>query len=100
MSFNASYKRYWEPSLPFQMFSSLIITSAATTATYPLEFLKTKIQVRAEGYGINQVSVHAGYNPVKVFRQLHAAGYGTASLFTGFQAGFVSRTSYLFVRNF
>ena len=49
-----------------------------------MEFMKTKIQIRAEGMGVRQKSIYAGYNPFYVQNQLYEAGYGTRSLWTGY----------------
>jgi len=97
--FHASYKRYWEPGLGQFMLVSTVTNSIATYLTYPLEMLKTKIQIRAEGIGIRQKSIYGGYNPFHVYNQLYSAGYGTSCLWTGFAAGFISRMGGLFVRN-
>jgi len=43
--------------------------------------------------------MYAGYNPFAVYNQLNAAGYTTKVLWTGFQAGFISRMGGLFIRN-
>lgn len=64
-----------------------------------MEFLKTKIQIRAEGIGIRQKSIYGGYNPFAVYSQLSQAGYTTSVLWSGFQAGYISRMGGLFVRN-
>ena len=56
----ASYKRYWEPSLPQVLMVSLPVGAAVTFITYPIgkmikwkkEFVKTRVQVRAEGIGM------------------------------------------------
>jgi len=99
MSFHASYKRYWEPSVPHLMFVSTLTNSVATLLTFPGEYMKTKIQIRAEGVGIRQKSIYGGYNPFAIHNQLYEAGHGTKSLWTGFQAGYFSRVGGLFVRN-
>jgi len=47
-----SHKRFWEPT-PSQVFvSSLSVGALATTLTYPIDVVKTRIQQRAEGIGI------------------------------------------------
>lgn len=99
MSFHASYKRYWEPSLPHLMFVSTFTNSLATFLTFPAEFMKTKIQIRAEGMGIRQKSIYGGYNPFAIHNQLYEAGHGNKVLWSGFQAGYISRVGGLFVRN-
>jgi len=73
------------------MFVSTTTNSLATFLTYPLEMLKTKIQIRAEGIGIRQKSLYGGYNPFQIQNQLYSAGYGTSALWTGFTAGFMAR---------
>jgi solute carrier family 25 oxoglutarate transporter 11 len=81
------------------MVVSTATNSLATAITYPLEMLKTKMQIRSEGIGIRQKSMYGGYNPFQIYDQLYRAGYGTSSLWTGFGAGFISRIGGLFVRN-
>jgi len=45
--------------------------------------VKTRIQQRAEGIGIRQLGHYGGYNPNKVFREIHAQGNGMRGLFQG-----------------
>ncbi len=45
--------------------------------------VKTRIQVRAEGIGIRQLGIYAGYNPNKIFREIHAQGNGMKGLYAG-----------------
>lgn len=97
--FHASYKRYYEPGLLNFMFSSTLFNGFATAVTYPMEMLKTKMQVRAEGIGIRQKSMWAGHNPFHIERELGRAGYGVKSLWTGFEAGLAARMTAVTVRN-
>jgi len=78
---NFSYKRYWEPSLGQTMFASLSVGAIASTVSYPLEFLKTRILVRGEGIGIRNISHQMGYNPWKIFREIHESGRGVMGVF-------------------
>lgn len=48
---------------------------------------------------MRQRSLEMGINMFHVFRQYQSQGYGTGHLFTGFQAAFAARMSYLFARN-
>jgi hypothetical protein len=50
--------------------------------------MKTKIQIRAEGLGVRQKSIYAGYNPLAIQNQLYEAGYGTKCLWTGYHIQF------------
>jgi len=99
ISMNQSFKRYWEPSTAEVLGSSLIVNSVATAITYPLEFVKTRIQIRSEGYGIRNYNHWGGYNPNKVFRQIHEQGRGLSGFYQGFDSHFVGRLGYLFLRN-
>jgi solute carrier family 25 (mitochondrial oxoglutarate transporter), member 11 len=56
--------------------SSISVGALATAVAYPLDFVKTRIQIRSEGIGIRNYSIQAGYNPFKVFRQIHETGGG------------------------
>jgi len=51
---NYSYKRYWEPSTTQALTASLVVAGIATSIVQPIEFVKTRVQMRAEGLGIRQ----------------------------------------------
>lgn len=96
---NYSYKRYWEPSLPQVLGYGLPIGAFATLVTQPLEFVKTRTQVRAEGVGIQTIRHYMGINPHKVFREVHQTGVGMRGFYYGLDAALLGRLGYLFVRN-
>lgn len=48
----ASYARYWEPNVLQSVGLSLLGGTIATAVTYPLDYIKTVIQFRAEGLGL------------------------------------------------
>lgn len=64
---------------------SLFAGVVSSALSHPFEFLKTKIQVYNEGIGIRQKGLEAGYNSYRLFVNLHNAGYGTSSLYTGYK---------------
>jgi len=97
---NYSYKRYWEPTTTQALTSSVIIGAIATTITYPIDVVKTRIQQRAEGIGIRQYNFAAGYNPNKVFRELHETGIGLRGIYHGIETALIGRSAYLLIRNF
>ncbi len=75
---NTSYKRYFETNLPQTMGISLLVGSLATALTYPMEFLKTRIQMRSELIGMRgHTSLFWGYNPFWEMRTIHQTGLGT-----------------------
>ena len=43
--------------------------------------------------------MYQGYNPNKVFRQMHALGGGMLSFYQGFEANLFGRLGYLAIRN-
>lgn len=96
---NYSYKRYWEPSTNQVIGLSLAINSISTALTYPIEFVKTRTQIRAEGVGNRNKNLQCGINPNKVFREIHATGNGIRGFYHGFESHLVGRLSYLFIRN-
>lgn len=96
---NYSYKRYWEPSTVQALSSSVSVGLLATALWHPLDMVKTRIQQRAEGIGIRQIGIYAGYNPNKVFREIHAQGNGMKGLYAGIDSALLSRGIYLFTRN-
>jgi len=71
----------------------------ATAMWQPLDMVKTRIQQRAEGIGIRQIGHYAGYNPNKIFREIHAQGLGMKGLYAGFDSAILARSSHLFARN-
>jgi hypothetical protein len=48
----AEYSRYYEPNLFLTVGLSLFGGALATAVTYPIDFVKTVIQFRAEGLGL------------------------------------------------
>lgn len=96
---NTSYKRYWQPSTATALTLSLGVNALATAITYPIEFVKTRIQLRSEGIGIRQRNLQAGYNPWRVFRQIHESGVGIRGFYEGFDSHLSGRLVYLLVRN-
>lgn len=48
----ASYARYWEPNIFLALGLSTVAGAVATAVTYPIDFVKTVIQYRAEGVGL------------------------------------------------
>jgi len=96
---NYSYKRYWEPSTTQVVGLSLAANAVSTAITYPLEFVKTRSQVRTEGVGLRGKNLYMGINPNKVFREIHATGQGLRGFYTGFESHFIGRLSYLLIRN-
>lgn len=48
----ATYARYWEPNILVSLGLSTVAGAVATAVTYPLDYLKTVIQYRAEGLGL------------------------------------------------
>ncbi|CAD8074321.1 unnamed protein product [Paramecium primaurelia] len=95
-----SYKRYWEPSLTEVVGLSVPVGAIATFFTQPLEFVKTRIQVRTEGIGLRQLRNELGVNPWRIFREIHETGGGLSHFYYGFDAALYSRLGYLFIRNF
>lgn len=71
---NYSYKRYWEPSTAQVVGLSLSVNTVSTALTYPMEFVKTRSQVRTEAVGTRSKNLYMGMNPFKVFREIHATG--------------------------
>jgi len=96
---NYSHKRFWEPSTAQALSSSVGVGLLATALWQPLDMVKTRIQVRAEGIGIRQLGIYAGYNPNKIFREIHAQGNGMKGLYAGLDAALLARGTYLFTRN-
>lgn len=96
---NYSYKRYWEPSTTQALASSVSVGVLSTALWYPLDLVKTRIQQRAEGIGIRQIGLQAGYNPNKIFREVHAQGLGMKGLYAGLDSALLGRSVYLFTRN-
>lgn len=96
---HTSYKRYWEPSTTQTIGSSLVVGAISTALTYPIDFVKTRIQSRAEGIGIRLKGYRAGYNPFLEFRRIHETGRGFSHFYTGLEAALVSRSVYLLTRN-
>jgi len=96
---NYSYKRFWEPSTTQAVGASVSVGLLGTALWYPLDIVKTRIQQRAEGIGIRQLGSYGGYNPNKIFREIHAQGNGMSGLYDGLSVALVARGSYLFVRN-
>lgn len=96
---NSGFKRYWEPSTPQALFSSLTVGGVVSAIVYPIEFVKTRIQVRAEGVGIRGMNHHAGYNPFKIVREIHESGRGLKALYEGVDSYVAARLVHLFVRN-
>jgi len=43
--------------------TSLSIGAIGTALVHPLDLIKTRVQIRAEGVGIRQYGIQAGYNP-------------------------------------
>lgn len=48
----ATYASYWEPSLLVSLGLSTVAGAVATAATYPIDYIKTVAQFRAEGLGL------------------------------------------------
>ena len=48
---------------------------------------------------IKYLAFYQGYNPHKVFRQMHQLGGGMMSFYQGFEANLLSRLGYLAIRN-
>jgi len=96
---NYAHKRYWEPSITQDILSSVSVGVLATALWQPLDMIKTRIQQRAEGIGIRQLGHYAGYNPNKVFREIHEQGHGMRGLYAGFDSALLGRGVYLFTRN-
>lgn len=96
---NYSFKRYWEPSTTQAVVSSVSVGVLATALWYPLDLVKTRIQQRAEGIGIRQIGHYAGYNPNKVFREVHEQGLGMKGLYAGLDSALMGRSVYLLARN-
>lgn len=97
---NTSYKRYWEPSTLEAISSSVTVAALFTSLLQPFEFVKTRVQIKAEGLGIRQINLYGGYNPNKAFREIHANGGGLRQFFNGLDAAVFARTSHLLIRNF
>ena len=55
----------------------------STALSHPFEFIKTRIQVINEGFGVRGIRLTLGYNPYRVFAELHEKGYGSRVLYTG-----------------
>jgi len=96
---NYSFKRYWEPSTGQLLIASLSVNAAASFISYPMEFIKTRIQVRANGIGIRNSNHWGGYNPFKIQREILAQGRGYSYLYHGFSTHLASRINYLTIRN-
>jgi len=96
---NYSHKRFWEPTTTQALTSSVGLGLLATAMWYPLDMVKTRIQQRAEGIGIRQLGHYGGYNPNKVFREIHAQGNGMRGLFQGLESALWARGVYLLARN-
>jgi len=96
---NYSYKRFWEPSTTQALTSSITVGLFATALWHPLDLVKTRIQQRAEAIGIRQLGAYGGYNPNKVFREVHAQGNGMKGLYAGIDSALMGRATYLFARN-
>ena len=45
------------------------------------------------------LAAYQGYNPNKVFRQMHSMGGGLLGFYQGFEANLLSRLGYLAIRN-
>lgn len=45
--------------------------------------IKTRSQQRSEGIGIRQLGIYGGYNPNKIFREIHAQGLGMKAFYAG-----------------
>jgi solute carrier family 25 oxoglutarate transporter 11 len=95
---NYSYKRFWEPSTTQAVTSSVAVGLVATALWHPLDMVKTRIQQRAEGIGIRQLGHYGGYNPNKIFREVHAQGNGMKGLYAGLDSALAARGVYLFAR--
>jgi solute carrier family 25 oxoglutarate transporter 11 len=78
---------------------SLPVGAVTTFLTQPIEFVKTRVQVRTEAVGLRSYGVHMGINPFRVFREVHATGVGMRGFYYGFESALYSRLGYLFVRN-
>ncbi|KRX10628.1 Mitochondrial carrier domain [Pseudocohnilembus persalinus] len=100
INFNVQELEYWEPSTTQVLGVSGLAGIITNYITYPIEFIKTRIQVRAEGIGIRNRNFQSGYNPHKVFRQIHATGNGFSQFYYGIESFLASRVSYLLIRNF
>jgi len=96
---NYSHKRYWEPSTVQALSSSVSVGVLATAIWQPLDIVKTRIQQRAEGIGIRQIGIYAGYNPNKVFREIHEQGQGMKGFYAGIDSALMGRAVYLLTRN-
>jgi len=96
---NSSYQRYWEPTTTQALASSVLVGAGATIITYPLDVVKTIIQQRAEGIGIRQYNFAGGYNPNKIFRELHESGIGLRGIYHGIDSALIGRSAYLLIRN-
>lgn len=48
----ATYARYWQPNLFVQLGLSTVAGAIATAVTYPIDYIKTVSQYRAEGLGL------------------------------------------------
>lgn len=58
--------------------------------------------MESEVIKVNKIIIAAsyqGYNPHKVFRQMHSMGGGMMSFYQGFEANLFSRLGYLAIRN-
>lgn len=96
---NYSYKRFWEPSTGYAVGASVTVGAIATALWQPLDMVKTRIQQRSEGIGIRQIGHYGGYNPNKIFREIHAQGNGLKGLYAGFDSAILARSVHLLVRN-
>lgn len=52
------------------------VNAVSAAITYPLEYVKTTTQIRAEGIGNRNKNLYMGINPNRVFREIHATGTG------------------------
>lgn len=50
-------------------------------------------------YNHCNLALYQGYNPHKVFRQMHSLGGGMMSFYQGFEANLIARLGYLAIRN-
>jgi len=96
---NYSAKRYWEPSTPYLLTATTVVGAVSTALWQPLDMVKTRIQQRSEGIGIRQLGHYGGYNPNKVFREIHAQGKGMTGLYAGLDSAILARSVHLLARN-
>lgn len=96
---NYANKRYWEPNTTYLLTTTTLVGAVATALWQPLDMVKTRIQQRSEGIGIRQIGHYGGYNPNKVFREIHAQGNGMKGLYAGLDAAIMARSVHLLARN-